>query len=363
MASVDVGIPCYQYGRYLRDCVTSVLTQDIADLRVLIIDNASTDDSLEVARQLAAEDPRIEVIAHQKNLGSHASYNEAVDWAEADYFLLLDADDLLAPGCLARAVAIMEAHPEVSFTCGTEGFLLPDGTVRVFERNYQSTGWSITSGEDYITRLCRTSTNTVAASSVVRRTSAQKKAGHYRPELPYSDDVELWMRLATFGHVARTPAVQAIRRLHPLQHGASYTASIVRDFKEREAAFESFFANEGARMPECDLLLARAKRSLGEHAYWAALARLGRGQMRLAGQLLRFSIAHKPSVVAAPPFGWLLRANRVADRVREVLMDAVASRFGLSKSSRGGSHGISLQLPEFQHEQLRRVGSDGIGAK
>ena len=57
-ASVDVAIPCYPYGGFLRDCVTSVLTQAIRDVRVLIIDNASTDDSVEVALQIAAEDPR-----------------------------------------------------------------------------------------------------------------------------------------------------------------------------------------------------------------------------------------------------------------------------------------------------------------
>ena len=44
---------CYQYGRYLRDCVTSITSQGVADLRVLIIDNGSTDDSLEVAKELA----------------------------------------------------------------------------------------------------------------------------------------------------------------------------------------------------------------------------------------------------------------------------------------------------------------------
>ena len=66
MASVDVVIPCYQYGRFLRDAVTSVLSQGISQLRVLVIDNASTDNSLEVATQLALEDRRVEVIAHRE---------------------------------------------------------------------------------------------------------------------------------------------------------------------------------------------------------------------------------------------------------------------------------------------------------
>lgn len=117
-AGIDVAIPCYQYGRFLRDGVTSVLSQGIRSVRVLIIDNASTDNSVEVAQQLAAEDRRVEVVAHRRNLGQHASFNEGIDWARADYFLILCADDLLAPGALARAISLMERQPKVHLTYG-----------------------------------------------------------------------------------------------------------------------------------------------------------------------------------------------------------------------------------------------------
>ncbi|NJM33711.1 MAG: glycosyltransferase family 2 protein [Rhodomicrobium sp.] len=86
MARVDIAVPCYNYGRFLRDCAESILSQSHKDLRVLIVDNASTDDSLAVARQIAAEDERVEIRAHAKNLGPHASYNSGLDWASGDYF-------------------------------------------------------------------------------------------------------------------------------------------------------------------------------------------------------------------------------------------------------------------------------------
>src|SRR5262245_5768644 len=103
MVSVDVAIPNYNYGRYLRGCVESVLSQDIEALRVLIIDNASTDNSAEIARELARSDPRVEIRIREKNLGPHASFNEAVDWAAGDYFLILCSDDAVTPGSLRRA--------------------------------------------------------------------------------------------------------------------------------------------------------------------------------------------------------------------------------------------------------------------
>ena len=105
MPSIDVAVVCYQYGGYLRDCVTSITSQDVADLRVLIIDNGSTDDSLEVAKELARCDERITIVHHPKNLGQKHAYNEAIDWAASRYFVIVDADDVLAEGALSRAVS------------------------------------------------------------------------------------------------------------------------------------------------------------------------------------------------------------------------------------------------------------------
>jgi glycosyltransferase involved in cell wall biosynthesis len=64
MTSIDVAIPNYQYGRYLRECVESVLSQGVPELRVLIIDNASTDNSAEVAQQLAVDHARVHFVRH-----------------------------------------------------------------------------------------------------------------------------------------------------------------------------------------------------------------------------------------------------------------------------------------------------------
>ena len=120
MSSVSVVIPCYRYGHYLAECVASVLDhQPGVDVRVLIIDDASPDDSAEQARALAAADPRIEVRVHAQNMGHIATYNEGLlEWADGDYSVLLSADDRLTPGALTRAAGLLDARPEVGFCYG-----------------------------------------------------------------------------------------------------------------------------------------------------------------------------------------------------------------------------------------------------
>ena len=120
MSSVSVVIPCYKYGHFLEEAVASVLDdQPGVDVRALIIDDASPDDSAEMARKIAARDPRVEVIVHATNKGNIATYNEGLlEWADGDYCVLMSADDRLTPGALRRATDLLDAHPGVGFVYG-----------------------------------------------------------------------------------------------------------------------------------------------------------------------------------------------------------------------------------------------------
>src|SRR4051812_8374346 len=100
MSRVDVITPCYKYGRFLRRCVQSALDQQGVDVRVLILDDASPDNTPDVAAELLKEDSRVQYRRHAVNQGHIATYNEGLNWASGDYLLLLGADDLLTPGAL-----------------------------------------------------------------------------------------------------------------------------------------------------------------------------------------------------------------------------------------------------------------------
>jgi glycosyltransferase involved in cell wall biosynthesis len=298
MSTIDVVVPCFQYGRFLRDSVGSILRQDIDSLRVLIIDNASTDDSLDVARQLASEDKRVEIVAHEANLGQQASLNEGIDWARADYFMILDADDVLAPGCLSRAISIMDKDPSIAFCHGVQ-HISSDGTMSN-ERpgGGLDAGWQISSGRQFIAFLCERGYNTVACPTVVRRTSVQKAIGYYDPDLNYANDMNMWLRLATRGNVAETSAVQAIRRVHSGQMTQLYRDSPVKDLVEHLNNFQHFFRHEGAAISGSEQERRRVARRIAFNGVYMAATLVLERRLKQSLMCLSFSIRTYAALLA-----------------------------------------------------------------
>jgi glycosyltransferase involved in cell wall biosynthesis len=217
--SVDVVIPCYNYARFLERCVQSVLTQERVQVRVLIIDDASTDETPAVGAELAA-DPRVEFRRHARNMRHIATYNEGlIGWASAKYSLLLSADDWLAPGALGRSVDFLESHPAAGLVCGHA--LIVEDDAQAAAPPPLDGKWCVLSGEDF-TRHCVSIANPVSTPTAVVRTGLQQQIGGYRPELPHSGDMEMWMRFAAHGAVGIIRDVQAYYRWHGQNMGREY---------------------------------------------------------------------------------------------------------------------------------------------
>jgi glycosyltransferase involved in cell wall biosynthesis len=315
MPIVDVLVPNYQYGRYLRECISSILDHGVSDLRILIIDNASTDDSVDIARQLAAKDSRIEVRARRQNLGFQASVNEGIDWATSEYFMVVCADDLLPAGALSRAIEIMEKHPEVSFAYGKYAQYRQGEDYPTIQPSTNE--WRIITGADYIERCCCDGMD--ATMSPLVRTRIHKKVGHYRPELQFADDMEVLLRLAYFGGVAETGDIQAVQRLHETNVSQTTWKDPVRRMLEQVAVADSFFRNEGRDLPEAKSLHAAARRGTGAGAYWAGVAQFLRGDYRTAFNLLKLAVQLNPRAAIIPPLNHLARFNQPLTRFTRIL--------------------------------------------
>jgi O-antigen biosynthesis protein len=116
MHKVDIIVPTYNYGKYLDACLQSVLEQRYGDFQVLVIDNASEDNTEELMREWLKRDGRIKYVRNETNIGRGKSYIKAYTMTSAEYVLMLCADDLLLPGFLEKIVKNgLEKHPECTF--------------------------------------------------------------------------------------------------------------------------------------------------------------------------------------------------------------------------------------------------------
>ena len=279
MSSVSVVIPCYRYGHFLEAAVHSVLNnQSGVDVRVLIIDDASPDDSAEVAERIAASTPHVDVIVHPTNKGNIATYNEGLlEWADGDYCLLMSADDRATPGALRRAGDLLDAHPEVGFAYGrslwvADGAPLPSTRTTV-------RGWSVWSGQWWLERRFRQAENPITSPEIVVRTSLQKRVGGYDPQLPYAADMEMYMRLAAYADVGFLRGVdQAYYRVHG--ENMSKAVSALMDLRQRRSVFEVVLDRYSERLVDTVRLSDLVHRQLGREALWAAGRIYDRGWLR-----------------------------------------------------------------------------------
>jgi glycosyltransferase involved in cell wall biosynthesis len=295
MSQVDVFVPCYNYGRYLRGCVESILEQEGVQVRVVILDDCSSDDSSEVGQALAEADQRVEYRRHSVNLGHIATYNEGIDWAEGDYTLLLSADDQLTPGALARAAGLMDRHPEVGFTYGrvikTED---PQQETTIIDNYYES---KTIKGNEFIELCCQGNSygeNIVPTPTAVVRTTLQKQLGGYRKELPHAGDFEMWLRFAAHAEVGKVEVEQAYYRFHHDNMFRNYIG--VKDIQQRIEAWDTLFREYGDRLEQRDWLRRLSRRRTAEAVFWQASDAFAQGDSANCQTLLDFALSIDPTL-------------------------------------------------------------------
>jgi hypothetical protein len=266
---VSVVVPCYKYGHFLPACIGSILDQPGVDVDILIIDDASPDDSGTVALALAEQHEQVRTIVHETNKGHIATYNEGLPTMQGDYLVLLSADDLLTPGSLGRATALMESNPSVGMVYGNP--LTFDEVVPTARATAKS--WSVWTGPQWIEKQFARGMSIVYSPEAVVRTSVHRQVGYYDPALPHSGDLEMWLRIAAVAGIGRiNGADQAMRREHAASMMHTTYGTVLIDLKTRDEAYEAFLAGTGRELPNKDQLRATARRGMADEALdWVCL--------------------------------------------------------------------------------------------
>ena len=312
---VSVVIPCFNYGRFLDGAVASVVGQRGVDVEVIIVDDASTDDSAEVADALAAREPAVQVLRNATNQGHVRTFNNGYARATGEFIVRLDADDLLTPGSLARAVALFDAFPEVGLVYGhPRHFEEPEPPAAQTGRP----SWTVWHGRDWLAERCRTAVNCITTPEAIVRASVMRDIGPLSTRLRFAQDMEMWLRVSAVADVGRVNGVdQALHRDHPTSMSATAGSDTMTDLAERREVFQAVFDAVGSRVNRASELHDVARRRLARESLDHALHAVDRGlddATRLTADLVAFAASTWPAWRSLPEARALRRREQLGRR-------------------------------------------------
>lgn len=220
--TVSVLMPAYNAGRYLRQSVHSVLQQTFEDFELIVINDASTDDTAALLR--AIQDRRLRVLTNDANLGIVGSLNRALGEARGRYIARTDADDICHPCRFARQVAFLDAQPTVA---------LVGSGIRLFENGRLRPARQSPEADPGVLRWLLHIGNPVVHPSMMFRAEAARQLDHYlSPAMQYAEDFDFLHRMLHKGVVAVMPDTLMVYRLHEQNATRVHKAEMV----ERAAA-------------------------------------------------------------------------------------------------------------------------------
>lgn len=187
---VSVIMPVYNAEAYLEKSISCILTQTFKDFEFLIMNDGSTDQSLQIIKDFAQKDHRIRFFS-QKNSGIVASLNDLIAQSKTDFIARMDADDFYYPERLQLQYEHLQKHPDSVLLGGLCRIILDGKPV------------GITKGftEDFMNRWFLTINSPFVHSSVMIKKSALQKAGLYRKDYYPTEDYDLWIRLKNEGKI------------------------------------------------------------------------------------------------------------------------------------------------------------------
>lgn len=291
MPQVSVIIPNFNHARFLKARVESVLTQTFADTEILILDDASTDESSRVISEFETE-PRVSVYFNETNSGSPFSqWNRGISMTTGEYVWIAESDDWAEERFLERMVAVLDANPKVSLAYSLSKIVDQQG--RELESFFD---WDVSPGpstdrwrrdftEDGRTECVRVLGfhNTIHnASAVLFRRSAASEAGKVREDLRYCGDWEFWVRMLRLGRVAFVSEMLNQNRRHEATVSHDSSGSEI-ELIERAVVLMKILRS-------CEPTAAESRSLLGHFAR-LLVRRVRQGRVQLSGFLPRSPVA------------------------------------------------------------------------
>ena len=265
---VSVCIPAFNGEACVAAAMSSVLAQTEPQFELLIVDDASDDGTLDVAKSF--DDPRITVHSNRESLGLPGNWNRCLDLAVGDYVCILHQDDEMEPDNLRRKTDLLRSNVDIAFVHSAVHVVQAEGVTPMDTQWMEADSEDfVAMGEDYFwTLLIRG--NMICAPSVVARRNLLRKIGSFDEDLGFACDYEAWMKLCGEGRIAYL--ADPLVRYHWHGANASHAFRYKRGAAEVNQAAERALTYVTDRFKDAGLL-SRSREVLAEiskQRLWAA---------------------------------------------------------------------------------------------
>ena len=215
---VSIVVPSFKQGRFIRDTIESILSQDYRPLTIHVIDGGSPDDTVDVLKSFG-DIPELKWVS-EKDRGVVHAVNKGFAQVTGDIIAIQSSDDMYRPGALSRIVAVFQQHPEVGLIYGDTVKVNADGSDLL----------KTTIGPYTLENLLLMKTWIPQPSAFFRKEMLDA-CGGWDESIPYAPDTDLWIRMAFRTQVIKLDEFLSARRMHDEQRDTQ-KSKIVRDYTQ-----------------------------------------------------------------------------------------------------------------------------------
>ena len=203
---ITVFIPVYNREKFIGEAIESILAQTFSDFEILLVDDGSTDHSVDKIRSFS--DSRIRLVCHEENLGIPKTRNKGVELARGQYMAMLDSDDRAYPNRLEKQLAFLDAHPEYA-QVGSWCRMI-DAQGRILKKIKRQPVLPDDIHAQFLFRCAMSNRSIMARTAILQEY-------RYRNDFPRCQDYELHVRLAKKYKLGNIPECLVYGRIHPQQ--------------------------------------------------------------------------------------------------------------------------------------------------